>query len=280
VDGVSPAKTQNTCAVIAGKLSRLPPFGPAVLKLLSISLDDESAPKSFEEVLKSDPALTAELLVMANSAAFGGRSRVQTIGVAIRHLGLERVRSMAATSALRCHTQRGQSDQYLASVWAHSIASAVAAEALGDACGCPDLYTLGLTHDLGRLGLFLADGQPYAVELSKEFADIEQANQVERNLFGMTHCQAGALVAAAWGFPENLAVCMGEHHIVPVGARDGSRGLIVTACRMADSLGFPEVPLSQAPGWPELGTALEQSPRLEPEALWDEITRRIADLGG
>lgn len=269
--------TENTSAVIAGKLSRLPPFGPAVLKLLNISIDDESAPKSFEEVFKSDPALTAELLVLANSAAFGGRARAQTIGVAIRHLGLERVRSMAATSALRSHTQRGQPDPYLASVWAHSIATAVAAEALGDASGCGGLYTLGLTHDLGRLGLFLAGGQPYAEELSREFQDIEQANQVERNLFGMTHCQAGALVAAAWGFPESLAACMGEHHAMPPERDPG--GLIVTACRMADSLGFPEVPLSETPAWPELSPALERFSQLEPEALWDNITRRITDLG-
>jgi HD-like signal output (HDOD) protein len=275
---VNPAETQNTCAAIAGKLSKLPPFGTAVLKLLSISLEDESALKSFEEVFKSDPALTAELLVMANSAAFGGRSRVQTIGVAVRYLGLERVRSMAATSALRSHTQRGPRHQYLASVWAHSIASAVAVEALGDLCGFPGLYTLGLTHDLGRLGLFLAGGQPYAGELSKEFRDIEQANQVERDLFGMTHCQAGALVATAWGFPESLSAGMGEHHVMPA-ERGDPLGLIVTACQMADALGFPEVPLSEAPAWPELTPFLECSPQLEPETLWDEITRRIADLG-
>src|ERR1035437_3949120 len=223
----------------------------------------------------SDPALTAELLVLANSAAYGGRSRVQSISVAIRYLGPERVRSIAATSALRSHTQRGQPDPYLASVWAHGIATAVAAEALGNACRRPGLYTLGLTHDLGRLGLFLAGGQPYAEELSKEFQDIEQANQVELNLFGMTHCEAGALVAEGWGFPENLATCMGEHHIMPVVERDEPRCLIVTACRMADSLGFPEVTLSEAPGWPELGAALGHFPQLEPEALWDEINRRI-----
>ena len=267
---------ESTCTAIAGKLSKLPPFGPAVQKLLSISLDDDSAVESFEEVFKSDPALTAELLVMANSAAFGGRSRVQTIALGIRFLGLERVRAMATTSALRSHTRRGQHHQYLASVWAHGVASAVAAEALGELCGFPGLYTLGLTHDLGRLGLFLAGGQPYAEELSREFQDIEQANQVERNLFGMTHCQAGALVATAWGFPESLAACMGEHHVMPAGA--DPRGLIVTACRMADSLGFLEVPLSEAPGWPELDPALERFAHLEPEALWDDITRRITDL--
>jgi HD-like signal output (HDOD) protein len=214
---------------------------------------------------------------MANSAAYGGRSRVQTIRRAIRDLGLEAVRSMAATSALRTHTRRRQRHEYLASVWAHCIASAVAAESLGDSCGYPGLYTLGLTHDLGRLGLFLAGGQPYADELSKEFTDIEQANEVERNRFGMTHCEAGSLVAAAWGFPESLATCMGEHHLMPAGRGD-PRELIVTSCQMADSLGFPEVPLANAPAWPKLDPSLEALPQLEPESLWDEITRRIADL--
>jgi hypothetical protein len=145
-------------------------------------------------------------------------------------------------------------------------------------CGCPGLYTLGLTHDLGRLGLFLAGGQKYAEELSKEFLDIEEANRVERNLFGMTHCQAGSLVAANWGFPEGLAVCMGEHHVLPGGGGD-ARSLIVTACQMADSLGFPEVPLCEPPSWPRIHPSLASLPQLEPEILWDEITRRIADLG-
>jgi HD-like signal output (HDOD) protein len=271
--------SESTFAAIAGKLSKLPPFGTAVLKLLRIRIEDDSAVESFEEVFKSDPALTAELLVMANSAAFGGRARFQTIGLAIRFLGLERVRSMAATSALRSHTRRGTQSQYLASIWAHSVASAVAAEALGAMCGYPDLYTLGLTHDLGRLGLYLAGGEPYAAELSREFADLEQANLVESEQFGMTHSQAGALVATTWGFPDSLAASMGEHHSLPAGMSGGARGLIGTACRMADSLGFPEVPLSTPPPWPELGPSLDHLPQLEPEALWDEITRRIADLG-
>ncbi len=266
---VSATESGSTCAAIADKLSRLPPFGPAALKILGISLDDDAAARSYEEAFKSDPALTAELLVMANSAAFGGRRSVQTIRVAILYLGLERVRSMAATSALRSHLRTGPRHEYLASVWAHSIASAVAMEALGDARGCPGLYTLGLTHDLGRLGLFLVGGEAYAVELSRQFREVQEANQVERERFGMTHCDAGALVARAWGFPEGLAACMGEHHQV-----DG--GLISTACQMADSLGFPEVPLAEAPPWPD---SVEQLPQLEPEALWDEITARITELG-
>src|ERR1035441_3601 len=133
VNPVNPA--ESTCAAIAEKLSKLPPFGPAVQNLLRISLDDDSAVRLFEDAFMSDPALTAELLVMANSAAFGGRARVETIGVAVWNLGRGRGRALAATSAVRSHTQRGQDHQYLASVWAHGVATARAAEAHGGGGG-------------------------------------------------------------------------------------------------------------------------------------------------
>src|ERR1039458_941882 len=60
VNPVNPA--ESTCAAIAEKLSKLPPFGPAVQNLLRISLDDDSAVRLFEDAFMSDPALTAELL--------------------------------------------------------------------------------------------------------------------------------------------------------------------------------------------------------------------------
>jgi HD-like signal output (HDOD) protein len=256
----------------------LPPFGPAVQKLLVIPLEDDSAVESFEDVFMSDPGLTAELLVMANSAAYGGRSRVYTIGAAIRSLGLEQVRSLAATSALRSHMHRSVHHQYLPAVWAHSIASAVAAEALGALTGYAGLYTCGLTHDLGRLGLILAGLRPYAAKGCEEFGDIEEANQAEEERFGLTHSEAGGVVAKAWGFPDVLATCMSAHHF-PANFRPSCpHDLIVTACQMADSLGFPEVPLSSAPAWPELDPALARCAQLEPETLWDQITERIADL--
>jgi HD-like signal output (HDOD) protein len=161
---------------------------------------------------------------------------------------------------------------------AHGIAAAVAAEAIGEVYGVPGMYTFGLTHDLGRLGLFLVRGADYARELSLEFASIAEANAVEQRLYGMTHCQAGALVARAWGFPETLGACMGNHHEPHDGHEEHPENVVSAACRMADALGFLEVPQSEAPPWPELPQALRDHPGLEPETLWDEISRRIAGL--
>lgn len=281
--GVEPASqtiSADRCLTVIDKLNRLPPFHPAVLKLLNISIDEDSAETDYEEAFKSDPSLTADLLLMANSAAYGQRSAIQTIHRAIRSLGLESVRSLATAIALRAQVQCGTTGgEYLLTVWAHSIATAVAAEAIGGLHGLPGLYTSGLTHDLGRLGLFLSVGNQYAVELSKEFEDVEEANQRERALYGMTHCEAGVLMAREWGFPEILGTCMAEHHSLAETSNMSQR-LIGTACLMASSLGFPEVPTRVLPPFPEVRGRAQARAGLEPEALWDEITRRIASLEG
>jgi len=44
----------------------------------------------------------------------------------------------------------------------HGIATAVVSEILGKSCNIPGMYTVGLLHDLGRLGLLLSAGQRYA----------------------------------------------------------------------------------------------------------------------
>ena len=248
------------------------------MRLLKLSLDDDSAEAGCEESFKSDPALTAELLLLSNSAFYGRRAQIHTIHNAMKLLGLERVRCLAVTIALRSQMGHGARPPYLATVWAHSIATAVAAEAIGAVYGCPGFYTHGLTHDLGRLGLFLVKGTEYAQELSVEFASITEANDLERSLYGMTHCEAGGFVAKGWGLPESLGVCLESHH-EPPGKEDADPQTVVSrACLLADSLGFLEVPQSEAPPWPDLPRALRERPELEPETLWDEINRRIADL--
>src|ERR1700733_3443761 len=83
--------SQHAAVFVA--LSKLPAFHATALKLMNISVDTQSAMKDFENAFKADPALTADLLLVANSAAFGLRTRVETIRHALTYLGLERVRS-------------------------------------------------------------------------------------------------------------------------------------------------------------------------------------------
>jgi HD-like signal output (HDOD) protein len=264
-------------------LSKLPPFHPAALKLLNLSSESVSAIRDFESVFKSDSALTADLLLVANSPLFGNRAQVWTIRHALTHLGLERVRSLATTIAVGFFVRNQPRTGYVRNIWLHGIAAAWIAERLGSLSGFPDLYTAGLTHDLGRLGFLLSMGLRYEARITREFTDIAEANRAEEGLFGMDHCEAGALVARKWGFPAILQDCMTHHHENQPGQPAGPGlplALVQTACRMADSLGFPEVRWRDQPPPIELPDGLKNHAELAPDRLREQVTLQIEAMGG
>ncbi len=263
-------------AAVSDRLTKLPPFHPAALKLLAISSESEGAMIEFEKIFKLDPALTADLLLVANSAAYGFRFRVDNIKHALALLGLERVRSLGFTIAMSFYVRNVPSKDDVRTVWAHSIATAVIADVLGNIFGCSGSYTAGLVHDLGRLGLLLSAGDRYASAISKEFADISESNKLERVLFGVSHCEAGALVARTWGFPDSLQSSMANHHDGE--ARDSAdcENLVRMACQIADSLGFPEIQRRDLDVPPVLPGRVQNHPDLEPNRLRERITNQIA----
>lgn len=258
------------------RLTRLPTFHPTAVKLLALSTEADSAMADFERIFEADLTLAADLLLTANSAAYGLRARVDTIKHALTLLGLERVRSLACNIMWGAYVRK-QMAEVLRPLWQHSIATAIIGENLGTLYHVPGLYTAGLLHDLGRLGLLLSTGERYAETLVEETTDVEEGIKSEAVLCGINHCDAGALLAQTWGFPELLQVVMVEHHgHRPVGS--GSPvGLIQVACRMADWLGFPE--LRSAPSaMPVLPQPVLNAPQLEPIRLRELINKQAAIL--
>ena len=259
-------------------LSKLPPFHPAALKLLNVASESETAIDDFEEIFRADPALTADLLLVANSPLFGNRASIASIRHAITHLGIERVRSLSTTIALSFFVRNQPRTAFVRHIWAHSIASAAVAEALGDVYRVTELYTAGLTHDLGRLGLLLTVGQNYENWVATEVPTIAEANQLEREKFGMNHCEAGSLVGHKWGFPVLLRSCMIAHHDAQQGPANDPLTLVQLSCRIAASIGYPEVH-QQPEEFPELPEKARSCRDLQPERIQELVNRRIAIVG-
>jgi putative nucleotidyltransferase with HDIG domain len=228
---------------VFGRLSRLPHLRPASLKLLSISIDSDSALAEFEAAFKMDPALATDLLITANSPLFGVRVAVQSIRHAVAMLGLERVRSLALTISLKSYARSNRWGDAIQTLWRHSMATAVIAEALGaaDQKQVQLLYTAGLTHDVGRLALFQISPEAYLQVLSREFSGNEEFLELEKFLFECSHDDAGAFLAMAWGFPIALCDCIRFHHWDIASHAGQLFELVGVACRLADVLGFPEV---------------------------------------
>ena len=260
------------------RLCNLPRLNPSASRLLAVSNDSDRALEEFGAIFSSDPSLAVELLRAANSAQFGLRASVSNLQVALMFLGIEKTRDLAFTIALSSYAHRGLSKDQTRPIWLHSVATAVIAEQIGQcvAVGLADLYTAGLTHDLGRLGLLHLEGQRYGATLSKNFSSVDEANALENVLFGVTHAEAGGYLAQTWNFPLTLCRSISGHHNCLT--EDDGRLLRINqqACILAAELGYPELPNCPVPETDEaFFEGLRSRPELAPERLKGLVQQRI-----
>jgi HD-like signal output (HDOD) protein len=229
-------------------LNRLPAFSETAVKLLARPFGNEDSIAHIEASFRSDPSLASQLLTAANSVAFGLRSRVCTLRHAIAVLGIERIRSLTVTIATSSY-MRQFPGEVARNIWSHGVATAVIAEHLAgysDRLSGSALYTAGLTHDLGRLGLLASDRKGYASFLMDEYEDREDSELAEWDRFGVIHTVAGGLLTQLWGFPESLCGHAENHHATSGFDTEEDR-VVHSACLLADAMGYPEVRLRSAP---------------------------------
>lgn len=236
-------RTEHTLS----SLNRLPAFNGTAVKLLVHPFGDDDSIGDIEASFRSDPALASQLLTAANSAALGFRARVSTIRHALAVLGIERIRALVATIATSWYMRQFPLEA-VRPIWSHGIATAVIAEHLAgysDRLSGSALYTAGLMHDLGRLGLLASDGRRYIAFLADEYEDRGESELCEWDLFGVLHTVAGGLITQVWGLPESLCSHSENHHDESGFDTEEDR-VVHDACLLANAMGYPEVHLRSA----------------------------------
>jgi putative nucleotidyltransferase with HDIG domain len=184
------------------------PSAPLVLvSLLKVVRNPDADSSQVVEVLNLDPALTAAVIRLANSAYFSA-SPVSALDEAVARLGyLEVYRIAAGIPASEMFSGALEPMGIAAGeLWEHSVACAIIADELGERAGLPDgtAYTAGLLHDVGKLILREAKGAEYSRVFDLVEAEQITLDQAERNLFGFDHAQAGAALLEHWHFPPEL----------------------------------------------------------------------------
>jgi putative nucleotidyltransferase with HDIG domain len=226
-------------SVVLAGVKELPTLSAAAVRLAALARDPRSSAADFEGVIRPDPALTANLLRVANSAYFGLRSRAGSVRQAITLLGLKRVSEVAAAAALAPVIPARLPGYELAApgFWLHSVAVAVLSERLAQELRLrpPDLtFTAGLLHDMGKLaiGAFVGRASGAILERARggrAFVDAERA------VLGVDHAEVGAAVARAWSLPPVLADAARWHHAPGETPPEADR-LLVDLVHAADAL--------------------------------------------
>lgn len=191
------------------ELEQVPPSRGAALKVVQMVDDPKVGSADVAGAVGSDPALTARILQVANSAYYGLSGRIRTTQFAVTVVGFQTVRSLAALAAAGVQ----KNDKLPAGFWKRSAGAASGASLLAQRAGAaaPDAFCAGMLHDLGTVLLWRLDPELHE-GLAKRATVDQPMTSLEQQTYGGTHATLCGEVLSGWNVPLDLCSAIGRHH--------------------------------------------------------------------
>ncbi len=194
------------------QIDSLPPLPDTAPRARQIIDDPDSSASDLARVVVNDPVVGAKILGVANSAACGFVSKINSIERAVSLLGMRETYSIVLSASV---ADFFKDSKYIDSraFWKNATACATAARIAAAACGWANanaVYSSALLHDIGRLVLLKIAPDSFA-SVPHEGTPEEILAAEERHI-GLTHCEAGFELATHWELPVEIALAIRFHH--------------------------------------------------------------------
>jgi len=209
----------DNMSILSGKIvesiNSLPQFPENVLLVQKLINDPDSDMPVIARQISMDPALTADLLKIVNSAQYMLSKKVDNISEAVKMIGIKGIKNLLYSYG----TQKVLGDDTLdkKKLWEHSYKTAFYSYNLvknfkNDAGLLDDVYVGGMLHDMGKI--IFSNVHPELLDKIKDFcADKNVPSSTFEDLSaGMNHAELGALIAEKWNFPDKLVTAIRYHH--------------------------------------------------------------------
>lgn len=200
---------------IVRDVDALPHFPETILELIHLSEDPRATIAQIAGRIATDPALTADMLKLVNSAHYMLPRRVNNILQAVKIVGMKGLRNLMYSYGAQ--QILGEKYAEMKTLWDHSYRVAYYAFLLArsfkpKANILDDVYVAGILHDLGQI--IVTYLHPEAMEQMARFCKEKDipSRILERFSFGLNHADIGALMAKKWNFPEQLVHGIKHHH--------------------------------------------------------------------
>ncbi|MCL2101433.1 MAG: HDOD domain-containing protein [Fibromonadales bacterium] len=193
---------------VTQSLISLPTLPTVAAQLFELSNNEK---KSLEQIISSDPVLTARLLKISNSRG----EAVTGIHSAVSKLGFEQVKDISMEASMSGVFELKDSKIDLQKFWDHCSAAGIVARIVAqeyEPSLAHDAFTAGLLHDIGKIVLLQYMGNEFeqAILLSKDRPC--ELCVAEKELLGVDHGQIGAWLAENWRLPRSISEAMQYHH--------------------------------------------------------------------
>jgi len=215
---------------IVANINSLPKFPENIIMVQKLINDPKSEMTDIARQISMDPALTADLLKIVNSAQYMLAKKVDSISEAVKMVGMRGIKNLLYSYGTQKLLGDDTSDKK--NLWEHSYKTAFFAFNLvknfrRDRNLLDDAYVAGILHDMGKI--VFSNVHPELLNKIKSFCSERglPASTFEDLSAGMNHAEIGALIAEKWNFPKVLVHAIRYHHD-PTSAAKENKDLVDT----------------------------------------------------
>lgn len=197
-----------TPQTLASEVHRLFTLPDVAIRLHQLLGKDTVSTTELAEIVALDPALSATLLKLANSAYYGLSRRVETLAQAINVVGQTALINLStAISVLNTFSGLPREVVDMTRFWEHSVTCGSLCRLLAREAhhaNAEALFVTGLLHGIGRLVFYLRRPEQYRAVLAVPSQGYRAIAARERAVFGFDYAELGAALLEAWRLPESL----------------------------------------------------------------------------
>ena len=207
---------ESTALKIANNAIEIATLPEVTMKIVEVVQDERSTAHDLHQIVRNDPALSARVLRVVNSAFYGLPGQIGSIDRAIMLLGLNAVKNIAIAASIgKMFKSSVVCDDFTGKdLWTHSVAVGATNKLITSAIGMalPDeAFLTGLIHDIGLVAVMQCHSEDIRkiVDLTKSGVPYRKA---EEEIIGANHQEIGAALTAKWKFPRSFQFVTGFHH--------------------------------------------------------------------
>jgi len=203
---------------LVSRMESLPSLPTLYFEIMEALGSPETTLNQVGATIAQDPAMTAKMLQMVNSAFFGLRRQIIDPTEAVLQLGLETIKSLVLGIHVFSEFEEVKDSPFsLEKLWMHSLATAGTARRIAqlerqERRIVEEAFTAGLLHDVGRLVLLANLSKQYVEAINQSKETSVPLIESERKVFGASHAEIGGYLLGLWGLPIPLVEAVVFHH--------------------------------------------------------------------
>ncbi len=202
-------RSERVKLVLAG-LGSLPGLPVTYAKLSGLTSNSDASLDEVASLVERDPANSANVLKIINSAYFGLTRRLSSVREAVRYLGIQPLKNIVLAAEVFAGIASGPAANLQASALARAFAMR---ELLGRTPLAEAAFAAGILADVGQL--LIATRLPVDMAAIRKEMAVRPQEDAERGRLGSSHAELGGALLSLWNLPAALVEAVTLHHTPP-----------------------------------------------------------------